>query len=152
MNNASDGTVPTWVRAVMIALLAVPQLLVGVWALAAPRQWYDSFPGVGPHLISAEPPFNQHLATDVGAGFLATGVALVVAALLGRRSGVYVALAAYAAFAIPHFLYHATHEAPGLTSGENVTNAAMLGAGVVCLVVVAWGARPRPVTTDSAGR
>ena len=149
MNDTSDDTVPTWVRVVMLALLAVPQLLVGGWALVAPRQWYDTFPGIGPHLISAEPPFNQHLATDVGAGFLATGVALVVAAVLGRRSGVYVALAAYATFAIPHFLYHATHEAPGLTSGENVMNAALLGAGLVWLVVVAWGARPRPVTADS---
>ncbi len=144
MPDSSDDKVPTWVRVVMIALLAAPQLFVGAWALAAPRHWYDNFPGVGPHLISAEPPFNQHLATDVGAGFVATGVALLVAAILGRRSGVYVALAAYAAFAIPHFLYHATHEEPGLTGGENVMNAALLGAGLVWLVVAAWGARPRP--------
>ena len=142
MPDSPDDKVPTWVRAVMIALLAVPQLFVGAWALAAPRQWYDNFPGVGPHLVSAEPPFNQHLATDVGAGFLATGVALLVAAIIGRRSGVYVALVAYAAFAVPHFLYHATHEAPGLSSGENVMNAGLLGAGLVWLVVAAWGARP----------
>ena len=144
MNDVADDRVSTWVRLVLVIPLAAPQLLVGIWALLAPHHWYDNFPGVGPHLIAAEPPFNQHLTTDVGAGFLATGVALVVAAVLARRSGVYVALAAYASFAIPHFLYHATHESPGLTSGQNLMNVALLSSGLVWLAVAVWGTRRRP--------
>ena len=143
MTEPIDDQVAKWVRVVMVAALAAPQLLIGLWALAAPQNWFDTFPGIGPHLVSAEPPFNAHLATDVGAGFFATAVALVVAAILGRRSGVYVALAAYAAFTVPHVLYHATHEAPGLTRNENVMNVALLASSLVWLAVAAWGARPR---------
>ncbi len=141
--NTTEERVPMWVRVVMIVPLAVPQLVVGIWALVAPHNWYDKFPGFGPHLISAEPPFNQHLATDVGAGFLATGVALVVGAIWAERSGVYVALAAFAAFAVPHFLYHATHSASALTDSQNVANVGTLGIGLVFLAAAAWGARPR---------
>jgi len=144
MSTTVDDEVPTWVRVVMVVALAAPQLLVGLWALIAPHNWYDTFPGFDPHLISAEPPFNQHLATDVGAGFFATGVALIVAAALARRSGVYVALAAYAAFTVPHVIYHATHDAPGLTTTENVLNVAVLGSSLIWLGLAAWGARPRP--------
>lgn len=146
---SDEDRVPTWVRIVMIAALAAPQLLIGVWAIAAPQNWFDTFPGVGPHLVSAEPPFNQHLASDVGAGFFATGVALLVAAIVARRSGVYVALAAYAAFTVPHVLYHGFHEATGLTRSENLLNVGLLSSSLIWFALVAWGARPRktePVT------
>jgi hypothetical protein len=148
MSTATDAKVPTWVRAVMIAPLATPQLVIGVWALVAARNWYDTFPGVEPHLISGEPPFNQHLATDVGAGFFATGVALLIAGILARRSAVYVALAASAAFTVPHVLYHATHDAPALTTAQNELNVALLASSLLWLALAAWGARPRRTPTD----
>src|SRR5262245_21437048 len=107
-----DGRVKTWVRGRMV-VIAVPQLVLGIWAMTAPHHWYENFPGVHPHLISAEPPYNAHLATDTGIGFFATGVGLLLAAALARRSGVYVALVTFLAFALPHALYHALHEAPG---------------------------------------
>ncbi len=89
----------TWVRVGMV-LLAVPQLVIGIWAMLAPHSWYQSFPGVEPHLISADPPYNAHLATDAGIGFFCTGVGLLVAAAWGRRSGVWVALVTFLAFAV----------------------------------------------------
>jgi len=144
MRATTETPVPEWVRLVLIIPLAIPQLIIGIWAVVAPRNWYDTFPGMDPRLIAAEPPFNQHLATDVGAGFLATGVALVVAAVLAKRSGVYVALAAYGCFAVVHFGYHATHEASALTTSENVLNLSLLGSGLIWLALAAWGARPRP--------
>jgi len=149
MTDATDAPVPTWVRLVLIIPLAIPQLVIGVWAIVAPRSWYDTFPGFDPHLVAAEPPFNQHLATDVGAGFLATGIALVVAAALARRSGAYVALAAYASFSIVHFGYHVTHQAATLTTRENVLNLALLGSGLIWLALAAWGARPQPRPTPT---
>ena len=91
----------TWVRIGML-VLAVPQLAIGIWAMLAPHSWYESFPGVHPHLIAADPPYNAHLATDAGIGFFCTGVGLLVAAAWGRRSGVYVALVTFLAFAVPH--------------------------------------------------
>jgi hypothetical protein len=131
--------VPRWVRLGLFVLLAVPQLVTGAWAVIAAKNWYESFPGVDPRLVAAEPPFNAHLATDAGAGFLATGVALAFAAVWGRRSGIVVALVAYASFAIPHFVYHAANPAPGLTGAEDAFNVALLASGLVFAAVLAWG-------------
>ncbi len=78
-----DGRVSPLVRWGLALALAPAQLVTGLWAVLAPLAWFDDFPGLGPSLIAADPPYNQHLATDAGAGFLATGVALVV----GRRHG-----------------------------------------------------------------
>ena len=134
--------VSSWVRVGMV-VLAVPQLAIGIWAMVTPHHWYENFPGVHPHLISAEPPYNAHLATDAGIGFFATGVGLVLAAALARRSGVYVALVTFLAFAGPHTLYHALHEAPGLTGSEDVSEVLFLLSAVVFAGVLLWGAARR---------
>jgi hypothetical protein len=147
-----DGRVTSWVRVGLVAL-AVPQLIIGIWAMVAPHHWYENFPGVHPHLISAEPPYNAHLATDAGIGFFATGVGLVLAAALARRAGVYVGLAAFGAFAVPHALYHARHEAPGLTGSEDASEVFFLFSAVVFGAVLAWGAtRREPVEIPSVDR
>ncbi len=67
----------------MVVFLAVPQLVTGAWAILRPAGWFADFPGIGPALVAAEPPFNRHLATDAGAGFLAIGVCLAVAVVFG---------------------------------------------------------------------
>ena len=148
-----DGTAPQWVRFGLVALGAT-QAVVGLWALVATRSWFDDFPGVGAHLVAAEPPFNRHLAADAGAGFVATGVALLVAAVWSQRSAVYVALAAYLAFGLPHLLYHAAHPASALSGAAKVVNLLLLSSGVVFALVLAWGARPTTPTpappTDGA--
>src|SRR5680860_133705 len=84
---------------IVCALLAVPNLITGFWAVLAPQSWYDDYPGWAPRLVSAYPPFNEHLATDSGAGLLATGLVAGAAALWPRRDVVITAMAAYAAFA-----------------------------------------------------
>ena len=132
-----DIIVQRWVRWGVLVVLAVPQLATGAWVVLAPQSWFDDFPGFGPALVGAEPPFNRHLATDAGSAFLATGVALAIAVIWLRRQLVMLVLATYLASAIPHTLYHVAHEAPGLSSGEHVTNAALL---VVAGVVLLWGA------------
>jgi len=129
--------IANWVRVVLFVGLAVPQLVTGVWAVLAPESWFDRFPGLDPRLVAAEPPFNAHLATDAGAGFLATGLAVAVAALLAHRVGVIVALVAYLGFAVPHALYHAASPAPGLSGAEDAVNVALLASGVVLAVAVA---------------
>jgi hypothetical protein len=139
MTEARD-TVATWIRIGLVAL-AVPQLFVGAWAILDPSGWYDSFPGFGADLVAADGPYNMHLATDAGAGFLATSVVLVLGALWGRRREVAMALLSYTAFAVPHFTYHALHDAPGLTSSEDAQSVLSLafGAGApVVLLVVLW--------------
>lgn len=133
-------TVPGWVRLGVLVVLAVPQLLVGVWALLATANWYENFPGVGPDLVAAIPPFNEHLAADAGGGFFATGVGLLLACLWPRRDLVLLALAVFLAFALPHTLYHSFNEAPGLHGSEDVLNALSLWFQVLAAGVFAWGA------------
>ncbi len=143
------GAAPTWVRLAFVAL-GIPNVVAGGWAVVAPRSWFDSFPGFDPALVAAEPPYNAHLATDAGAGLLASGAVLLLAAWLGdRRSGV-VATVAFALFAVPHAWYHVANPAPGLTGTEDVVNASSLvfaaGASLVLLAAnLGVGLRRRDV-------
>lgn len=135
-----DLPVPDWVRIGLVVLIAVPQLVIGVWALIAPQRWFESFPGVGPALVAGEPPFNQHLASDVGAAFFATGMAVLLAAHWGTRRPVQLALATYVAFTIPHVGYHVFNPAPGLSAAADLANAGLLASGLVWAALLWWGA------------
>lgn len=134
MNEHVTARVPQWVRIALVAL-GIPNLVTGGWALLAPENWFEEFPGFGPALVAAEPPYNAHLAGDAGGGFLATGVIVLLAAWLADRRSVQIALVGYAAFAIPHALYHSFNPAPGLTGAEDVQSA----ASVVFAAVVTIG-------------
>lgn len=134
------GTVPVWVRLGLVAL-AVPQAITGGWALLDGAGWFESFPGFDPRLVGAEPPFNAHLAADAGAGFLATAVALVMAAWWGERRVVWLALATYAAFAVPHLVYHWANPAPALSDAENLRNVITLVIAAGLPLVLWWGSR-----------
>ena len=143
--------VPRWVRIGLI-VLAAGQLFTGLWAVIATRSWFDDFPGLGPRLVAAEPPYNAHLAADAGAGFLATGVALLAAAVWAQRSAVYVALLAYLTFAVPHLIFHLRHPADALTGGEQLLNLALLGGPVALAAVLGVGAVGAPATFFRARR
>jgi hypothetical protein len=150
--------VPGWIRLGVIVTLALPHLVIGLWAILAPRSWFDSFPGFGPGLVAAEPPYNHHLATDVGAGFFAVGVALLVAAVWARRAGVQVALITFAAFTLPHVIFHATHPADALSAFENAINWLALASGLVLAAVFFWAVHvdsrrsQRPTVPSESGR
>lgn len=144
-----DGRAESWVRLGVAVTLAAPQLVIGLWAVTAPANWFNNFPGFDPRLVAAERPYNQHLAADAGAGFLATGAVLLIAAIWGSRAAILTAVLAYAFFTVPHVLYHATNPADVLTGFENVTNVLALGSGLVLAGVFTWGLRPRSVESDA---
>lgn len=129
----SSRVVPTWVRLAMVAL-AVPSLATGLWAVLSPQGWFDDFPGFDPRLVAAEPPFNAHLATDAGAGLLASGVVLIVAALLADSRSVRLGLIANAAFVIPHSWWHTFNPSEPLTDGQNIQNAGTLLFNAVAVI------------------
>jgi hypothetical protein len=54
-----------------LAVLCVSQAWLAVWALLAPRSFYDDFAGGGRAWVSLLGPYDEHLVRDVGA--LATG-------------------------------------------------------------------------------
>ena len=123
-----------WTR-VALVLLAIPNLFAGLWAVLAPSSWYDNFPGWSPHLVAAVPPYNEHLATDAGAGLFAAGVLALLAAVLLRREVTIVAMTGYLAFALPHALYHLASPADALSASEDATNTLSLW---VAVAVSAW--------------
>lgn len=136
-----ETEVKRWVRLGVVVLLAGPQLVVGLWAVLAPKSWFESFPGFGARVVAAEPPYNQHLASDVGAGFVATGVMLLVAAVWANRAAIQLALLGFVAFTLPHVVYHASHPADSLSGVENAANTLTLANGLVAALVFAWGLR-----------
>ena len=81
----------------------------GVWAIADPRHFFDTFPGLGYHWTAAYPPYNDHLVTDLGATFLTLAFLLIVGAVVVHRSARVLALAAAGFFGALHLVFHATH-------------------------------------------
>jgi hypothetical protein len=116
-------------RATMVALGA-PLVLLGAWAVVAPRSWFDDFPGLGRHWVSAIGPYNEHLATDVGAFFLALGGLVVFAAFVLDRRLVQGALGALVVYSVPHLVYHLT-ELDVYSTTDKILNLISLGLLVV---------------------
>src|ERR671916_488204 len=127
-----------------LVALAVPQLAIGIWALASPRGWFGDFPGAGRAWLPFFGPYDEHLVVDVASTFLAIGVVLVLAALcLGRRV-VQVAAIGYLVYQLPHAIYHwgADDRLPGL---DGLLNGLELGLSLaVALGVLLLSREARP--------
>jgi hypothetical protein len=122
-----------WLRLVVF-IFAVVELAPGLWAVIDPRGFYDNFPGLGRHWVSVDGPFNHHLVTDAGAGFLAVGAVLLFAAVFFDRRVVQVGLVALLAKELPHLVYHLTHT-PSALSGSDI----FLGTGGIAVEVAVAG-------------
>ncbi len=119
-----------WKRLILVGL-AVPNIMSGCWAVFYPLSWYEDFPGWSPRVVSALPPFNEHLAADTGSGLLATGLLLLVAGVFLRRDMTLLATFGYLAFSLPHAVFHLRHPGEGLSAAENAWNLAALWLAVV---------------------
>ncbi|MFP5256951.1 MAG: hypothetical protein ACLGI8_14000 [Acidimicrobiia bacterium] len=109
---------------VALVVLAASSAVVGVWAQAFPRSFYDDFPGLGRVWVAVDGPFNEHLVRDVGG--LNLGLAFVAALALVTGSALAARAAGGAAliYGVPHLTYHALN-----TEGFATTDvAAMLFA------------------------
>lgn len=121
---------------VLLVALAVPNLVAGVWAVLAPEHWYENFPGWAPALVAAHPPYNEHLASDAGAGLLASGLLAAVAAVWTKRDVVTVAMIGYLGFSVPHAQFHLTHPSDVLSTAEDTANAVAVVVAVIAAVAV----------------
>ena len=142
---ASDRTTAR----VLLGAVAAGYAVTGAWALAAPRSFYDTFPGGGRTWVSVDGPFNEHLVRDFGALNLALVLVLAVAAWRGGRSLVRVAAGAALVWSVPHFLYHLGHLDPLPAASDRVANLVSLGLGVVAPAVALWLARSWPAEGGS---
>lgn len=92
-----------------LAGMAAVHLWWGLWAYAAPRRFFDTFPGFGQRWTAGYPPYNDHLVTDLGATFLTLGVLLAVPAVRYRRGLARLSLTGALVFDTLHLAYHAGH-------------------------------------------
>ncbi|MCV7309957.1 hypothetical protein H7J89_04875 [Mycobacterium paraffinicum] len=84
--------------------LTFVEAVVGLLATFFPRTFYDCVPWV-----DLVPPYSEHLMRDYGAMNLGLALVFVAAATTMDRRLVRVALGAYLLFAVPHWIFHATH-------------------------------------------
>jgi AhpD family alkylhydroperoxidase len=124
----------------LLFALGIPQALIGLMALLAPRTFYDDFPAGTDGWVHVLGPFDEHLVTDVGALFVALGVLLSLAAINLRRSAVVGAAVAWLIFSVAHFAWHAFNLEPYGT-GDAIANAFTLGWTVLGGVLILWLAR-----------
>lgn len=120
--------------------LAAVQGPVGLWALFAPRSFYEDFPlGIG-GWVSALGPHSEHLTVDYGSLTLALVSMLVVAAVVMERRLIMAAAGAYLIWSVPHFIYHMiTLDEYG--TGDAIGNVITLAFTVVLPLAILLKAR-----------
>jgi hypothetical protein len=129
---------------VLVSLCGV-QVLYGLYALLAPRSFYDDFP-VGRHWVAAYPSYSEHLVRDVGSLFVATAVMLLFAAYWMSRPLVIAAVVSWLCYSLPHTLYHAFN-LDALSTGDAIAEIVSLAATVVLPLICL---RPDPGTPRAA--
>ncbi len=136
---------PRPIARLILGLLAAVQATDGVYALLAPRSFYEDFP-LGRGWVEALPAFNEHLVRDVGSLFLATAVVLAAAAIWLERRLVIVALVSFLVFSVPHTIYH-LFNLEGISTGDAIAEAVLLALTVIApLGLLAAILRARPAT------
>ena len=102
----NDRTVTLTTR-IGLAVLAVSALPLGLWAVIAPRSYFDDFPGFGRHWISPDGPYNEHLMRDFGGLNLALGLFTICALVWLTRPLIVAVAIGWLAYSLPHVTYHA---------------------------------------------
>ena len=141
---------PNYVFRAVLGILGAVQLTDGLYALLAPRSFYDDFP-VGRGWVGALPAYNEHLTRDVGGLFIGTAVILFAAAIYLERRLVTITLWSFLAFSVPHFVYHVLNLEP-YAPGDAIANVITLAFTVIAPIalLVVMGRRPVPATTTGA--
>ena len=137
-----------WIRAGLI-LLAALQAVVSIWQYVFPHSFFVDFP-----TVELDPPYNEHLVSDVGGLGLALTVMLVIGAVTMTRQVVLTALTGYLIYAATHFAFHVSHfEHFDLRDALSVGTG--LGVEVVLTLVLlfaGWRSRSSSAPVPVAGR
>ena len=113
-----------------LAFLALIELVLGFWTAFFPESFYNDVP-----TVDLTPPFSEHLFRDFGGATLGLAIVLGAAAIFLEFRLVIVALVAYLAFAVPHFVFHLGH-LHGATAVEAAVLTGLLAASVVMPVIL----------------
>jgi hypothetical protein len=125
---------------IALALLFAQGLIIGTWAAAWPRSFYDDFPGGGRSWVAADGAYTEHLVRDFGDLNLALAVVTLVALVAFTRSVVLAAALGWIVYQTPHLVYHLRHLDLYDTS-DKVANVTSLVLALVLPIVVLLGAR-----------
>jgi len=135
------------IRYVSLGLLAVVSLYTGTWAYFSPTGWYANFPGLGLSWLPRLGPYNEHLAKDAGATFLALACLTLVALSQVRNTRlVQTTRAVWLVFNVLHFSYHVQHLDMYGTRDQVLNVVFLAGLVLPALVLLV------PVTALSARR
>lgn len=128
---------------ISLIILLVTAAVSGLWAYFLPRNWYDTFPGLGMHWLPQLGPYSEHLAKDVGAMFLAFAVVTVVA-LVRTHDELLLRVVSWGwlVFNVLHFIYHMTMLGMYKPS-DQVANVITLSLLVIVSVILVVPARVR---------
>ncbi|MCU1681459.1 MAG: hypothetical protein JWQ81_2198 [Amycolatopsis sp.] len=125
-------------RRLLLTGLALAGAYTGFWAYFAPQPWYEHFPGFGRSWLPPLGPYNEHLAKDAGAMFLALTV-LSLIALRYVHNDVLVRTAGFGwlTFNVLHMTYHFQHLDMYDTVDKllNVVTLGLLAAGSIALIL-----------------
>jgi len=127
-----------------LVILRLGQGSAALFALFAPRSFFDDFPVAGAHWVSSLPPYNEHLIRDVGGLYLALGLLFAWAAVTLARALVVPVCVAWAGFSLLHGVFHALH-LDGFSTVDAIVELASLAAVLVLPLLAIWVAR-RDVT------
>ena len=133
-----------------LAILAFTGAVAGGWALAAPRSFYDDFPGGGRHWVAVDGPYNEHLVRDFGSLSLAIALVVAVAAVVATPMLMRLAAGSVLVNGVPHLAYHAANLEPYGTS-DKVGNIVSLSLVVVVALFVLLSTRARHSASTSSG-
>jgi hypothetical protein len=125
-----------------LAIIAIAPAWVGIWATAAPRSFYDDFPGPS-SWVAPLGPYDQHLVRDVGAFQLGLLVVLLYALITLDRRVVQAALVASIVAGLPHLIYHLTATG-ALSTADNVLSLIGLALPVVIALILLPRTRSDP--------
>jgi hypothetical protein len=115
---------------IALLYLTITTGILAVWILVAPRGFYDDFPGLGAHWVSALPPYNEHLERDYGAASLGIAVLTGLAAYWMDRRVIEAAALTWIAAGLPHLIYHLT-TTEQYSTGDNIASLIALALYVV---------------------
>ena len=125
-----------------LAIIAISPAWVGIWAAAAPRSFYDDFPGTS-SWVSPLGPYDEHLVRDIGAFQLGLLAVVLFALVTLERRVVQAALVATIVAGLPHLIYHLT-ATEALSTADNVLSLIGLALPVVIALILLPRTRSDP--------
>ncbi|MEO6317681.1 MAG: hypothetical protein ABIP36_02755 [Acidimicrobiales bacterium] len=134
----------TVLRRLALVVLAGASGVVGIWAQAFPRGFYDGFPGMGRVWVAVDGPFNEHLVRDVGGLNLGLAFVAVLALVTGSLLLARAAGGAALIYGVPHLAYHAANLDPYDTGDAVALIVSLSMAAVAAGLAIAAPTDPDP--------